>query len=298
MRYAPVVLPLSLVGSRGPDIVIMGIVIGRDNRLMAYHQGHPMLSHAQVSGGTGGGKSSPLCCIAVHRIHLGHQIIMLEPGGLGENEWAQGVASRVSTLAGAGAAYRWVRIELERRSALMSERGAKDYRQVGLDPIVILGDEFPSLAGAEAISCAAEAEIVDDLITDVVVVARRGRKYGIHQVIVTQRPTIEDTFLRAGGVIQTNTPARIHLGDRDAVALAAAFRGSSGVKRSTLRALEAAELPGRALYTRLDPRDGKAVMAGQLWWIQPEQAALFARRYEGPEPIDFDSMALQEVYVP
>jgi hypothetical protein len=258
-----------------------------------------MRPHLQVSGTSGGGKSSPLRCYTAHRLHFGHPVIMIEPGGLGENEWMTGAAARVKTLPGAVAAYRHVRAELERRSGLLDDAGAQHYTEIpGLCPLTILMDEAPSMVGSEAISNKMEAELVDDLIANQVVVGRRGRKYGIHQGYVTQRPTIEASFDHSGGVIVGNTVARIHLGDREAEALKAVFRGSSGAKRSVLRALEAAELPGRALYTRLDPLDGKAVMAGQLWLLRQEQAALFAHRYEGPEPIDFDSMARQEVYTP
>jgi hypothetical protein len=35
------------------------------------------------------------------------------------------------------------------------------------------------------------------------------------------------------------------------------------------------------------------VMAGQVWWIAPDQAAGFAHRYEGPECIDFDHETLE-----
>jgi DNA segregation ATPase FtsK/SpoIIIE-like protein len=270
--------------------VILGVNIGTRRRLMVWHIGHPMLPHGLVSGGTGVGKSGPLRSLAVHRLHFGHQVIMLEPGGLGENDWAEGVVSRVRTLAGARQAYATMRQELEHRAELLADSGASHYSAVGLAPVTLIGDEFPSLAGNEAASDDYELELVDGIISDAVEVARRGRKYGLHQVHVTQRPTVEATYRRAGGVMQANMPARIHLGDRDAESLKAAFRGSSGVKRSTLRALEAAELPGRALYARLDPADGKAVMAGQLWWITPDQAAGFAHRYEGPPPVDFDSI--------
>jgi hypothetical protein len=223
---------------------------------------------------------------------------MLEPGGLGENEWVGKAAARVSTLAGARLAYRDVRAELDRRLRLMADRGVTHYTQIpGLPPVQILGDELPSLTGDEAVSDEWEAELVDGLISDMVEVGRKGRKAGIHQAFITQRPTIEATFVRAGGVIQGTTQARIHMGDRDTVSLQAVFRNSSGLTRRSpvVRLLEASPGPGRALYTRLNPKDRMDVMAGQMWWIDPEQAAIFADRYDGPAPLDYDTRA-QEVH--
>lgn len=297
MEYAPQQLPLSIVGSRGPGVIVTGAVIGRQRRLMTWHRGNPRHPHAQVSGQTGGGKSSFLRCVAVHQMHYHAPTIVIEPGGLGENDWMGEAASRVSTLAGAATAYRDVVRELEERAGLMTDRGASHYSEVGLAPWQVIFDEGPSFTSSEGISCSEEEEMVDSIISDMTVVARRGRKYGIHQLYVTQRPTIEASFLPGrGGVIQGNTPGRVHFGDRDPQALRAAFNGSTGVKRSVLSALNASTAPGRALFCRLNPADGMQVLACQVWWLTPEQAAGFAHRYEGPAPIDYDHNAL-EVFV-
>jgi len=290
MDYQPLQIPLRLVGALGPNVIVCGAVICRQRRLMTYHRGDPRLPHAQASGQTGGGKGSFLRCVAVHQMHHHHPLIVIEPAGLGENDWMGRAASRVATLPGAAAAYRHVVRELGGRADLMAAEGASHYSEVGLVPWQVIFDEGPSFTSAEGISCPEDAELVDSVITDMTVVARRGRKYGIHQLYVTQRPTIEASFLPGrGGVIQGNTPGRVHFGDRDPNSLRAAFNGSTGVKRSVLMALEASTGPGRVLYTRLNPADAMQVMAGQVWWITPDQAAGFAHRYEGPDPIDFDA---------
>ncbi len=296
MHTAPVTLPLSLVGKYGPGVIVCGATIGRTAKLMAWHRGEPRHPHAQASGQTGGGKGSLLRCVAVHQLHFHAPLTLIEPGGLGENDWAAGAASRVTTLAGAAAAYQAEVEELERRAQLMAAEGVSHYSAVGLPPRQVIFDEGPSFTSVEGIACPEDAELVDQIITCMTTVGRRGRKYGIHQLYVTQRPTIEASFLPGrGGVVQGNTPARVHFGDRDPQSLRAAFNGSIGVKRSVLRALEASTGPGRVLYARLSPAEGMQVMAGQVWWITEDQAAGFAHRYEGPEPIDYDTEAL-EVY--
>lgn len=296
MHTAPITLPLDLVGKYGPDIIVCGATIGRTTKLMAWHRGAPRHPHGMVSGQTGGGKGSFITCVAVHQLHHHHPLTLIEPGGLGENDWAAGAASRVQTLAGAAAAYQAEVDELERRAALMTAEGVSHYSAVGFPPRQVIFDEGPSYTSAEGIACPEDAELVDSICTNMTTIGRRGRKYGIHQLYITQYPTLEASFLPGrGGVIKANTPARVHFGDRDPESLRAAFNGTIGVKRSVLRALEASTGPGRVLYARLSPTDGMEVMAGQVWWIRPEQAALFARRYEGPPPIDYDTEAL-EVY--
>ena len=135
------------------------------------------------------------------------------------------------------------------------------------------------ISAALAASAAARA--------DTALIAEQGRSAGVHLVILTQNPLADNYGYGAtGGTLRRNLKARVHF-DRDADALTMVFKGAANRIPDSALTYAGAGIPGRAIYVYLDPADGGRPTAGQMWFLQPEQALKIARLYRGPTPRTF-----------
>lgn len=164
-----------------------------------------------------------------------------------------------------------IRAELRRRVADFAALGAKDLREMRAKfpsqappSLVLVIDEFATLV-----------KELPDFVAGLVDIAQRGRSYGIHLILATQRPSaaVDDNIL-------ANTNLRIALRMLD-----------SAESNSVIGTPDAAEIPvplkGRAL-ARLGP--------GQLIEFQSGFSGAPRRTGDGPEPlrvVDFSGGELQ-----
>lgn len=162
-----------------------------------------------------------------------------------------------------------LRAELRRRVALFSEHAAKDMAEMRrLHPeaappsLVIVIDEFATLV-----------KQLPDFVADLIDIAQRGRSYGVHLLLATQRPSssVDDNIL-------ANTNLRISLRMLD--------RAES---MSILNAPDAAEIPvplkGRAI-ARMGP--------GQLVEFQSAYCSAPLAEVSGRPPIVVTPFGLDE----
>lgn len=298
-------LPLDHVGIHGPDRPLLGINMYGAH--LIHDRANPAAPHIQISGSTGGGKGGTLKPLLCHDLQVGNTVVILQPKP-GEFGWTEGAATLVTGLEQYDRAMTWGVKQMESRQTAMANwhnhrtntRGVAHFTHMGQDlpRIVFYIDEVASVIGTEAALDKDEKKIVERVAKNVAKIARLGRSAGVHLIIVTQRPTLDGTFAESGGVIQANLKGRIHF-DRDAISLQHAFGNGSGITTSVLRQLEMGG-PGRCIYSHLDPAQQGRPLAGQIWWLTDEQCRPFAERYDGPEPMNFDTdkATRTEVYAP
>ena len=203
--------------------------------------------HALVAGTSGAGKSELLqsWVAALAARHPPERLTFLfidYKGGAAAAPFAElphnvGVVTNLDTRMSLRALTS-LRAELERRMALLAERGARDLAELAaLDPagcpprLVIVVDEFATLVSE-----------IPDFVTGVVDVAQRGRSLGIHLILATQRPA---------GAVNENILANTNL----RIALRVVDRADS---QNVIGSGEAADIPvplrGRA-FARVGPTE-------------------------------------------
>ena len=286
-------IPLTDVGSQGNDRVILGVNLeGRP--LVIDRTWRPMLL---VSGESGSGKGGAVRVMQHHDFTVGNQVIILQPKA-GEFGWTAGAASLVSTAEGFTKALRWVAKEMDRRQQVLATTPNKATGTLGIDKfddldepwprVIVYLDEFPGIAGTEALIDVTREEVLERS-SYIAAIVKRGRSAGVNAVIITQRPTIAGTFGfngEIGGGIFASTTQRLHF-DRETESLKAAFNHCGPGSPAVLKAITE-NLPGRVAYAYAEASDGGKVMAGQVMWLTQQQARAAAANYTGPAPMDFD----------
>jgi hypothetical protein len=291
-------IPLTLIGSYGPDRVLIG---GRHGGHLIYDRGNPATPHLRISGSSGGGKGGAARVFLCHEMIHRNRVIIINPSG--EFGWCQDAVSYARTPEEILAALTWGVNEMESRlddcinapHPTLGTRGVDTAAELPNPPerVTFLIDELPAVTGDEAplVYHAGKAADLARLATPLVAaLAKRGRKTLMNLVTLNQRPTLEGTFKAnmGGGAIVVNFKAVIHF-DRDAMSLQHAYQGTAKIPQSVLDEATA-NVPGRGIYAYLDPADGGRPGACQILWVTQEQARPFAERYvtlEGPEPISF-----------
>lgn len=276
-------IPLTLVGSRGRDIAILGIQLGGKHLLWDRRHSAFLL----ISGEQGSGKSVAFRVLQVHDLAVGNHPIILEikPG---DGAWLKGKVSRAITPKGCVAALRWAVQQMETRQLRCEEHGVPNIADVDPDTpwITLYADEAPGLWSDEAVLDLGK-DGRDEAVTLTATLAKRGRSARVTMVASTQDPTLYGTFGKhgAGGAIRRNFNARMHF-DTDTDSISAAFDGL--ITRQVDRLLQVPH-KGRCGALGLHADDGNRAVAAQIWHITHELAKPFADAYQGPEPIDFDS---------
>ncbi len=171
------------------------------------------LTHLLIAGTTGSGKSVCMNTLIISLLYKASpedvRLIMVDPKmvELGiYNGIPHLLVPVVTDMKKAAAALEWAVVEMERRFALLMERGKRDIdgynESIKGEPgtpkmprIIVIIDEMADLM------MIAKKEIE----TSVARIAQKARACGVHLILATQRPTAQVVT----GIIKANTPSRI-----------------------------------------------------------------------------------------
>ena len=162
------------------------------------------MPHILIAGSTGSGKSVLLNSIIISLLYsctpACARFIMIDPKKVELSKY-EGLPHLEKPIikdhSSAVAALEDVCNTMDKRYAVMSEKGCKKASEIGLPPIVVIIDELADLMLTSKYEC--EQSIIR--------IAQLGRAAGIHLIIATQRPTVNVIT----GLIKSNIPCKIAL---------------------------------------------------------------------------------------
>jgi hypothetical protein len=298
-------LPMSAIGSLGPDRVI----IGHDPNDEIVYVDREWRPGLQATGAPRSGKGGFLRNSLCHDLAVGNEVIVLEPKP-GEFGWLDGpygpdghpvrrAAARAHTPEGMSSALDYaIDVFRDRQQVLEStidpatgRRGVDNFRcmEHPFHHLVLYLDEMPAICGPEAKIMFSKAEVQRNT-EKIAMLAKQGPYAGLFLIASSQYATVEGTYgnNELGAAISATLAARIHF-DRDSESVKAALRGASRADDKVLTQLEMG-YKGRAVFALCREQDGGAPGIVQITWIEPDEAMGFAVNFVGPEPQTFEKL--------
>ena len=249
--------------------------------------------HGLVTGGTGGGKSTPLRAAILGHLGHGARLVVLNGKGSAEFAWVRDhhLGSVVETAFGWWAAVSWFQAESARRQDLLRRDGVEVWTDhPTLDtPVAMVIDEVAKITGAVGVhpypTLATETTLA---LADA---AATVRSAGAHLEMATQYGLAQVFGNTVGSLTRFNLAARIVVGASSRDGLKVAFDVTEEIDASVATFL-AGRYPGRCLYRGLGGDESHRIARGQIWHLGQSDALPLAPPPTDPV-IDFDRFGFE-----